>query len=184
MAERTTLARPYAQAVFELARSEKDLTGWSETLLRAAAIAADPAMQSLTGDPRVRKPQLVRLFLDIFGAAPGAAEKLSAAGQNFIKLLVENRRLNVLPEIAAMYEAQRAEAENTTVAQVVSAYPLSDEQQRKIAAALQKRLGRTISLVNTVDKALLGGMVIRAGDSVIDGSARGQLERLANVLAK
>ena len=132
----------------------------------------------------MRKPHLVSLYLDIFGAAQGAGDKLSAAGQNFIKLLVENRRLNVLSEIAALYEAQRAEAENTAVAQVVSAYPLTDEQLRKITGVLQKRLGRTVSLVNTVDKDLLGGVVIRAGDSVIDGSARGQLERLANALAR
>lgn len=178
MAENTTIARPYAQAVFELARSHNNLKAWSEMLQFAAAVAADPQMKSLVGDPRVGTDQLERLFLDICG------DKCDAAAQNFIKLLIENRRLNVLPEIAHLYETQRAEAEGTLHAQVVSAYPLADEQQRKIATALQARFGRTINLNNVVDNSLLGGVVIRAGDSVIDGSARGHLERLASVLAR
>ncbi|MEO5573165.1 MAG: F0F1 ATP synthase subunit delta [Gammaproteobacteria bacterium] len=179
MAEKTTVARPYAQALFDLARTQPEgLKAWSQMLHSAASVVADPQVQALIGDPRISKEQLASLVLGVSG------DLLNGAAQNFIKLLVENRRLDVLPEIVALYEVQRAEAENTTVAEIVSAYPLTDEQQRKIAGALQKRLGRTISLRNTVDKELLGGAVIRAGDTVIDGSARGQLERLANVLVR
>lgn len=182
MAEKTTLARPYAQAVFDLARAQgKDgagLKAWSEMLELAASVATDPQMQSLIGDPRIRKEQLVQLVLDVCGT------KLDEAGQNFIKLLVENRRLDVLPEIRAHYEAQRAEAEGTLQAQVVSAFPLSAEQQSKIASALKARLGRSINVTASVDQSLLGGVIIRAGDMVIDGSARGQLANLATALTK
>lgn len=178
MAENITLARPYAQAVFELARAQNDLKGWSEMLQFTAALAADAQVRALVGNPRVRKDQLAQLFLDVSG------DRLNAGGQNFIKVLIENRRLNVLPEIASLYEAHRAEAEGTLQAQVVSAYPLSEEQQRKIASSLQGRFKRTVKLSNSVDKALLGGVIIRAGDSVMDGSARGQLERMAQILAR
>ena len=180
MAEKTTVARPYAQAVFDLARSQggSGLQAWSDMLQLAASVAADAQMQSLIGDPRIRKEQLVQLVLDVCG------KNLDAAGQNFIKLLVENRRLNVLPEIAAHYEAQRAEAEGTLQAQVTSAFPLSEEQQAKIAGALKTRLGRNINVTANVDQSLLGGIIIRAGDMVIDGSARGQLANLATALTK
>ncbi|MEW6353439.1 MAG: F0F1 ATP synthase subunit delta [Pseudomonadota bacterium] len=178
MAEKTTIARPYAQALFELASAQKDLKGWSEMLQFAAAVVSNEQLRALIGNPRVRPRQLTNLVLEVCG------DKLNAAGRNFIKLLIENRRLNVLPEIAQLYEAQRAEAEGTLQAEVVSAYELSAEQQQKIASALQARLGRKISLSNSVDKGLLGGVIIRAGDRVIDGSARGQIARLASVLAR
>ncbi len=178
MAEKTTIARPYAQAVFELAKSQGKLKAWSETLALAAAVAADPQMQSLAGDPRVHQDRLAELFLDVMDVS------LDAMGQNFIRLLLANRRLGLLPEITALFEVKRATAEGTLKAEVVSAYPLSEEQQRKIAAALQARYGRAVSITSQIDKSLLGGVIIRAGDSVIDGSARGQLAKLAIALAR
>ncbi len=180
MAEKITLARPYAQAVFDLARSEgkEGLKNWSEMLLLAASIAADPQMKSIIGDPRVHSDQLARLLLDICGSG------LSQEGQNFIKLLIENHRLDVLPEIAALYEVQRAEAEGTLKAEVISAQPLNEEQLNKIARSLQARLGRVISLTCSIDASLIGGVIVRAGDTVIDGSARGQLSRLSTSLAR
>lgn len=180
MAEKTTVARPYAQALFDLARSQPQggLKVWSEMLHAAATVVADAQVQSLIGDPRISKDQLVSLVLGVSG------DKLTGAAQNFIKLLVENRRLDVLPEIVALYEVQRAEAEGTVQAQVTSAYALTPDQQQKIAAALQKRMGRAIEVTNIVDQGLLGGVIIRAGDTVIDGSARGQLAKLASALAR
>lgn len=185
MAEKTTVARPYAQAVFDLARgltpgaqanNKGALRDWSNTLQWAVALVADPQMQRLISHPRVRKEQIQSLTLDVGGAA------LSAEAKNFIKVLIENRRLDLLPEIAAQYELYRAEAERTITAEVVSAFPVSNEQQAKIAAALKKRLGREVSLDCKVDETLLGGAIIRAGDLVIDGSITGQLSKLSNAL--
>lgn len=177
MAEKTTVARPYAQAIFDLAHSKGALRDWSNTLQLAAAVVADSQMQRLIANPRVRKDQMQGVILGVGGA------QLSVEAQNFIKVLIENRRLGLLPEIAAQYEFYRAEAERTLTAEVISAFPVSDEQQAKIATALRKRLGRDISLTCKVDETLLGGAIIRAGDLVIDGSVTGQLTKLANALA-
>lgn len=178
MAEKTTVARPYAEAIFALARSRDDLKGWSEMLQFAAGVASDPQMKALAGNPRVGDEKLADLFLDVCG------DRLNAQGQNLIKVLVENRRLNLLPEIVSLYESYRADAEGTLRVEVITAYALDAEQQGQIAKALDKRLARTVSLTCVTDKALLGGVIIRAGDNVIDGSARGQLQRLASALAR
>ncbi len=178
MAEKTTIARPYAQAAFELAKSQGKLKAWSELLALAAAVAADPQMQNLVGDPRWGKQQLTKLFLELLGGP------LDPIARNFIQLLVANRRLGLLPEIAALFESERAIAEGTLEAQVISAYPLNESQQAKIAAVLQARYQRSVSITSHIDNSLLGGVIIRAGDSVIDGTARGQLAKLANALAQ
>lgn len=178
MADKITAARPYAQAVFELAQAHGDLKRWSEMLVLAVSVAGDDTLRKLIGHPRVHKAQLAKLVLEICG------DSLSDAGQNFIRLVVENGRLGLLPEIAALYEANRAEAEGVLKVQVTSAFPLSSEEERKIAAALKSRMKREISLSSVVDKRLLGGAVIRTGDRVIDGSVRSQLAKLAQVLAR
>lgn len=177
MAENTTVARPYAQAAFELARGKGALRAWSEGLQLAAAVVADARVKKLIANPRVRPEQIQGLILGV------CATHLASEGQNLIKVLIQNRRLALLPEIAALYESYRAEAERTLAAEVISAFPVSDEQQAKIAQALKKRLGRDISLVCKVDDTLLGGVIIRAGDLVIDGSVTGQLGKLAGALA-
>lgn len=177
MAENTTVARPYAQAAFELARGKNALRAWSDGLQLAAAVAADARVKKLIANPRVRPEQIQGLILGVCGT------HLASEAQNLIKVLIQNQRLVLLPEIAALYESYRAEAERTLTAEVVSAFPLSDEQQAKITQALKKRLGRDISLVCKVDDTLLGGVIIRAGDLVIDGSVTGQLSKLAGALA-
>ena len=126
MAEKTTVARPYAQAIFDLARKQGALGDWSTTLQLAVAVVADPQTQRLINHPRVRKEQIQSLILDVGSVG------FSLQAQNFIKVLIENRRLNLLPEIAAQYELYRAEAERTITAEVVSAFPVSNEQQAKI----------------------------------------------------
>jgi F-type H+-transporting ATPase subunit delta len=178
MAEKTTIARPYAQAIFELAQSRKELPLWSQMLQLAAAVAADKRVAALLDNPNLDKAQVVKLFLDICG------DKLNPQAQNLIRLLVENGRMDVLTEIAGHYEVYRAEAERTVEAQVVSAFPVDEAQKKQIIASLKKRLGREVTLSCTTDKNLLGGAIIRAGDLVIDGSTTGQLAKLQNALAR
>lgn len=174
--ERTTLARPYAEAVFRLGQERKNLAAWSETLALATAVAADPQMQRLIDNPRVARDRFVEFFLDVCG------KKIDKDGANFIRLLAENHRLRLLPEISALFEARRAEAESRVDAEVVSATVVSAAQLKTIATALKKRLGRDVTLTSRLDPSLIGGVVIRAGDLVIDGSVRGKLAALATHL--
>ncbi|MBD3669585.1 MAG: F0F1 ATP synthase subunit delta [Gammaproteobacteria bacterium] len=175
MAEKTTIARPYAEAVFELAKDKGDLNEWSEKLELMAAIASNEQMAQVISNPDLDS-HVVDLFTDIAG------DKLGEAGANLVKLCAENGRLDVLPEIAVIYEGLKEEEQSSVVAEVISAYPLSDEQKSSIAAALKKRLDREVSIVDSVDENLIGGVVIRAGDLVIDGSAANRLESLGNKL--
>jgi len=177
MAEISTIARPYAEAVFELAQESSSLAAWSEMLQYAAAVAADRDMLDIIGNANITREQVVGLFVDICG------KKLNKQGQNMIKLLAENRRLIVLPEISMQFEALKAEAEKTIEAEVIAAYEVSSAQQKKIAENLKKRLGREVTLTCRVDNTLLGGAIIKAGDLVIDGSTQGQIQRLAIELA-
>lgn len=176
MAEKRTIARPYAQAVFQLAEKQQRLAEWSETLQLLAAIAADPAMQTLVNNPRVSASQLAEVFHAVGG------EKQDAAAKSLINILVENGRISLLAEIASLYESYRAEAEKVVQAEVIAAYPVSDEQQAALAAALRARLGRDVSISCRTDDSLIGGAIIRAGDMVIDGSLTGQLNRLSQTL--
>ncbi|MBK9131933.1 MAG: F0F1 ATP synthase subunit delta [Gammaproteobacteria bacterium] len=177
MAEKSTIARPYAQAVFDLASAQRQLGPWSERLQLMTAVVADPRLQRLIGNPRITRAQLAGLIVDICG------DRLDAQARSLVGVLAENRRLDLLPEIGALFAQYRAEAEKTVQAEVVSAFPLSAEQQAGIVAALKRRLGREISLKNTTDGTLVGGAVIRAGDLVIDGSVTGHLDRLASALS-
>lgn len=177
MAEKSTIARPYAQAVFDLARAAGDFQQWTNLLQLAAMVVVDPALRKYIDNPRVSKENLAKLLIDVVGG------KLHDTGKNFLRLLVENKRLTVLPEIATIYEKLRAEAEKRIDAEVISAFALSATQQAAISAGLKKRLGRDINLVASVDANLIGGAIVRAGDMVIDGSITGQLDKLAFALA-
>jgi F-type H+-transporting ATPase subunit delta len=177
MAETTTVARPYARAAFEYAHGRKGgLKKWSQMLQLAADVARDPGARALFGNPEISDDDRVGLIFDIGG------EKFDEAGRNFIKLLAENGRLAILPEIAAIFETLRAEAEKTIHAELTAAFALSEEQREKIAAALKGRLKRDVKLECVVDEALIGGAIIRAGDLIIDGSAKGQLAKLGVAL--
>lgn len=176
MAEKSTIARPYAQAAFALAQEESNLKNWSDMLQSIAAVAVNDDMQALIGNPEVDNQTLIGIFIDICG------ETLNEKGKNFIRVLADNKRLNVLPEIAEQYEQQRAEAESTVEAEVTSAFPMSDAQQQQLIAALKQRLGREVTLVTKTDNSIIGGAIVRAGDLVIDASVTGQLEKLAHTL--
>lgn len=178
MAEITTIARPYAQAVFKLASEQKALKRWSEMLGLAAAVASDPEMAKVIDSPRLTGEQVIDIFLAVCG------DKLNDAGKNMVRVLADNGRLNLLPDIAALFEIERAQAEGTLEAEVVTAMELTESQKKELAAALKKRLGREISLNVKVDGSLLGGAIIRAGDMVIDGSAVSRLEKLGAELMR
>jgi F-type H+-transporting ATPase subunit delta len=177
MAEILTIARPYAQAAFQFADSHRALGKWSDMLEFLAVVAVDPEMTALIENPRMTETQLAELFIGI------GADRLDGNCHNFIRLLAENRRLMLLPEIAALFEIQRRDAERTIRAELITAFPATESQQASVTAALKQRLGRDIELVCTTDATLIGGAIIRAGDLVIDGSVRGKLERLGNALS-
>jgi F-type H+-transporting ATPase subunit delta len=176
VAERATIARPYAKAAFEYAREAKAFAEWSQALQTAAEIVADPRVGPLTKNPQWLAADLVSLITDVAGA------KLDAGMQNFVRVLAENHRLLLLPEIAAHYELLRSEVENTVDVELVSAVPLNVAQADKLKQALSTRLKRQVRMRTSVDASLLGGAVLRAGDLVIDGSLKGRLERLATEL--
>ncbi len=178
MAENSTIARPYAQAAFDLAQAKSELTSWSDMLALAAMVASDNNMAEAIDSPHVKDEDVVTLFLDVCG------NKLSTEGQNFIRILAENKRLNILSDIVAVYEQYRADAEGILDAEIISAFPLSDSQQKNIVASLKKRLGRDISLTTRVDETLIGGAIIRAGDMVIDGTVTRHLDDLTHSLMR
>jgi F-type H+-transporting ATPase subunit delta len=176
MAERTTTARPYAKAIFALARQGNRLADTSAGLIRAAETVVDPRVHALLGSPHVTPAQLAELVNGVAG------DRLDENGRNFVALLAQNRRLGFLPEIAALFEQMKAEVENAVDVEVTAATALTPDQESRYAAALQKKLGRTVRLHTKVDGSLLGGAVLKAGDLVIDGSIKGRLERLATEL--
>ena len=173
MADRLTIARPYARAAFEEARAHGRLEPWSEALHVAAEVVRDPRVETLLGNPHVTPEQLAQLVTGI------AAAQLGAEGGNFVRTLAVNRRLGYLPEISARFDELKDAAQGVADVTVTSAAPLDASQQQTLAAALQKRLKRTVRLHCAVDPALIGGAVLRAGDLVIDGSLRTRLDRIA-----
>ncbi len=177
MAERITIARPYAKAVFKLAHEQQRLAQWSEALQVAATVVADPRVKALLGNPAVSADALVGLVTEVGG------KSLDEQARNFLATLAANRRLGFLPEIAARYEQLRADAERTVEVTVTSAIELSAAQKDQYTKALAKRLGREVHLSCTTDPSLLGGAVVRADDLVIDGSVRAGLTQLAAATA-
>ena len=173
MADKSTIARPYAKAAFEEARERGRLGPWSEALRTSAAVIGDARVEALLGNPRVTPEQLAALVSGIAGP------QLDEQGRNFVRTLADNRRLALLPQIAMRFDELKSEAEGIADVTVTSAAPLDEAEQRKLAAALERRLGRSVRLQCTTDPALIGGAVLRAGDLVIDGSLRRRLERIA-----
>ena len=169
MSQALTLARPYARAAFSIARDDGKFADWSSALGFAAQVAADPRVAGLLGNPKLDDADAVALL------SPEGAHPLFG---NFLALLADNRRLVLLPEIAALYEELRADAERVVKARVTSATDLPAGELDAIKAALKKRFGREVEIESAVDASLIGGAIIDAGDVVIDGSLKGKLERL------
>jgi F-type H+-transporting ATPase subunit delta len=180
VAERATIARPYAKAAFEYARDSKPSAGafaeWSQGLALASRVVADPRIAELIKNPELTAADHASLVNDVAG------DRLNPGIKNFVRVLAENDRMLLLPEIAAHFEFLRSRTENTVDVEVVSAVPLDAAQAEKLRLALDKRLKARVHMSNTVDAGLLGGAVIRAGDLVIDGSLKGRLERLRTEL--
>jgi F-type H+-transporting ATPase subunit delta len=176
MAELTTLARPYAKAAFEHAQARQQLANWSAMLGLAAAVSQDDTMQRVLKAPRLTSSEKATAFVEVCG------DKFDAEARNFISVVSENGRLDLLPEIAALFELYKAEQEKSVDVEVTSAFALSAEQQDKLAKVLSARLSREVRLHAAEDASLIGGVVIRAGDLVIDGSVRGKLAKLAEAL--
>ncbi len=172
----TTIARPYAEAVFARAVESGTLDLWSDMLSLLATAVQDPALSGLIASPKLVKSQMTELMLEIGGG------RLSTEGQNLVRMLVANGRLAVLPDIAKLFEVRKAEHQGTLDVHVASAFALMPAQERLLAEALKQKLGREIRITSEQDPDLIGGFRLRAGDMVIDGSVSGQLTKLANEL--
>jgi F-type H+-transporting ATPase subunit delta len=173
MAELTTIARPYARAAFEYAIEAQALAKWEEMLQLVAVIADTDDMQDLICNPSVSQDELAAVIADVGSTA--FDESLA----NFLKVVAANKRLVILVEVADLFRAMKAQYEKTIHVSVTTARELPAEQQKSLAAALEKRFQTTVDLESSVDQSLMGGLVIRADDLVIDGSLRGKLARLA-----
>jgi len=177
VSELTTAARPYARAAFAFASGSNAITQWAEMLNFCAAIADDETMKAALDQPTLNRQQKGDLFNQV------CADKINDQAKNFIKLLAENDRISLLPDIAVLFHHYQIDAEGSVDAELISALDVSDQQVQAIAASLSKRLGKKVSITTKIDESLIGGAVIRAGDMVIDGSVRGRLEKLTNTLS-
>jgi F-type H+-transporting ATPase subunit delta len=176
MAELVTIARPYAQAIFSLAKEGNQLAAWSDKLRFIVSVYADPQVETALANPRFTKEDVERLLLAICG------EQLDGAARNLLIVLVRNDRLPVLPHILEIYEQLREEQENIVEAKVDSAFPLSDEQLSSLVSRLERRTGHKVQTRLSVVPGLIGGVRVQVGDDVWDASVRGQLEAMAVAL--
>lgn len=176
MAESVTIARPYAQAVFRLARESKALAAWSDRLQRLAAIAQDEEMTKVVGNPKFSAGEVAKLFVSLSGE-PGSKELVA-----FIGMLADNERLDVLTQIQEVYEQLRSADEGVRDAFVTSAYPLDNAQLKNLMSQLEPHFGSKLQPRVVVDEALIGGIKVAVGDQVLDASVRGKLEAMATAL--
>lgn len=176
MAEPSTIARPYAEAAFRLADAQGKLAEWSAALANLAAVSADARVGAAIGDPNLSAAKVAGLFISIL------AGKLSGEQENYVRVLAENGRLEVLPEIRAQFEALKNGREGVVEAEVTSAFEMEPAQLADLVARLEKNTGRKVRARVSVDKSLIGGVKVVMGDKVIDGSARAQLAALETAL--
>lgn len=173
----TTIARPYAKAAFEFALDKSQLQQWADLLDVLSLVSLDPAVQEIIQRPAVCPEKLAALFINI------SQKKIDEAGKNFVRLLAKNKRLLILPDIKLTFDALKAEQEKSLEVSVISFSSMSDEQKKALADSLKRRLKRDIHINESIDKSILGGAIIRAGDLVLDGSVRGKLEKLKHEIA-
>jgi len=178
MADTSTVARPYAKALFDLASGERKLQAWSDALGAAAVVVADANVKRALANPGFDDGARATLVGSVAGAVKGGELLTSGAGKNLLRLLAENDRLTVLPEIAAQFDALKADAENKVNVTVTAATAVDKTLAEQIKKALEAKLGRTVELALAVDPSLIGGAIIQADDMVIDGSVRTRLQRL------
>lgn len=178
MAELATLARPYANAVFEVAKQEDRLDLWSRSLAVLVRTLQEPQIQPLIASPIHSPAKKAIALTDILG------DRLSESVRRFVHVLAENRRLELLPEIQEGFEAKLEEEQRTLTVEITTAVDLTDEEKKQFTDTLQQRFQRDISLATLVDSTVLGGALIRAGDTVLDGTVRGKLEKLRNQMQR
>ena len=178
MADNASTARPYAKAVFELAHENNAYAIWGGSLKKLAAISQDADFAALVNDPKISEDQLTGLLKELLEG------ELPEGGDNFLNLLVKNDRISVLSDIEQQFEELVAKAQASVNAQVITALALTEAQKSSLASALEKRLGLKVNLEETVDADLVGGAIIKAGDLVIDGSAKGRIEKLTSALMR
>lgn len=176
MAESITLARPYAKATFESAVADKSLDEWSQTLAVLSVVVAHEKVATLLHSPALTAEQQASTLQEICG------EEISGKSANLLRLLAENRRLALLPHIAEMFELLKAEYQKAVEVELTTAFEVSEEIVEQVSKALARRLEREVSLHTRVDRSVIGGAIIRAGDTVIDNSVRGKLKKLAESL--
>jgi F-type H+-transporting ATPase subunit delta len=173
MAELATVARPYAEAAFSLARESNSLSKWAEMLRSLSAVAQDANMQAAIESPKISVAQKTALFTSVLG------DSLNDTAKRFVSTVVEAGRAKLLPFIATQFDALKNDAENTAVATIRTAMPLTSEQQAAFAEALKRKFGKAIQIKETVDESLIAGAIITVGDRVIDGSAKGRLAAMS-----
>ncbi len=176
MAELTTIARPYAEAAFRLAREQGTLPAWSQMLEFVTAVVADPQMAEALDDPKLAVSDKEAALLSVCG------DRLDGNGRNFVRVLLEADRVRLLPQISALFGALKNEADGVAQARIDSAFPLSDAELADIKAALERHFGKTIEASVNIDPALIGGARITVGDTVIDGTIQAQLAAMATEL--
>lgn len=186
MLAETTLARPYARAAFSLAEQAGTIESWSEALAKASEAVATDAMQRVIGHPKVEESHLHVLFEEVLGESTDSDSGNSSnrAFKSFLTVLMHYRRLPLLPEIAAQFETLRRSSEHRLKVNVTSCVEMGQDQLEKLAARLREKFGTEIEMETGVDENLIGGLVVRAGDKVIDASVRGRLEQLGRQLVK
>lgn len=173
MAELITIARPYAEAAFRLARDEKALPVWSDMLRFMASVIADPQIAGALDNPKLGTGEKESLLLSVAG------DRLSTLGRNFLRVLIEADRASLLPQIAELFDTLKAGAEGLAKATIDTAFPLDETQVRSLTAALEQRFGKKIEASVNVDRSLIGGVRIAVGDTVIDGSVKAKLDAMA-----
>jgi F-type H+-transporting ATPase subunit delta len=176
MAEQITVARPYAEAVFALAREQNALPVWAEMLRVAARVASDERVRAALDNPRLSVPAKESLFLGI------CADELNADGRSFVRVLLEADRLGLLPEIRGLFDALKDAADGVARARIVSAFPIADAELSGLTAALERRFGKKIEATVIVEPELIGGARVVVGDTVIDASVQGELQAMASHL--
>ncbi len=176
MSEQATLARPYAEAAFKRAKETASMQNWSDSLTFLAAVISDKEISAVVDNPKVAKERLLSLMLDI------CQGHLDSEGENFLKTLIQYHRLSLSSAILTLFEQYKAEYEGYVDVQVTSAFSFSQEEHKKFTSTLENTLNKKVRMNVAVDKSLLGGVLVRAGDRVFDGSIRGRLQQLAKRL--
>ena len=183
MADTSTLARPYARAIFELASDDKELSVWSTALSTAAEVTGDSVAKEFLSRRDLNQDERVRFLQEVCADVGNAEVFPSGRGENLLRLLAENERLAVIPEIAMRFEELKARAENTVKVQLVTATGVQESVVEQIKTSLEQKLGRAVELEVREDPELIGGAVIYAEGRVIDGSVKSRLSELAETLA-